>query len=120
LFAYLGFFLSVLKSGKVLVIDELEASLHSTLCRFLINLFHNKKINRDGAQLIFSTHDTSLLDNDLFRRDQIWFMEKDKNNASKLYPLTDFKPRPTEALEKGYLQGRYGALPFFGELIFDE
>jgi hypothetical protein len=120
LLAYAGFFLDVLKHGKLLVIDEIEASLHSKLSRFLIELFHNPSINQNHAQLIFSTHDTSLLDNDLFRRDQIWFIEKDKANASKLYPLTDFSPRTNEALEKGYLQGRYGALPFFGELKLNE
>ena len=119
LFAYIGFFLNILKDDKTLIVDELETGLHSKLSRFLITLFHNLKINKNHAQLIFSTHDTSLLDNDLFRRDQVWFMEKDTHNASKLYPLTDFSPRPTEALEKGYLQGRYGALPFFGEFKFN-
>jgi AAA15 family ATPase/GTPase len=63
--------------------------------------------------LFFCTHDSSLLDGDLFRRDQIWFVEKDREQASKLYPLTDFSPRKNEALERGYLMGRYGALPFF-------
>ena len=82
-------------------------------------LFHDPRVNKNKAQLIFSTHDTSLLDSDLFRRDQIWFMEKDSTNASRLYPLTDYSPRPSEALEKGYLQGRYGALPFFGEFKFN-
>jgi hypothetical protein len=66
--------------------------------------------------LIFTTHDTSLLDPELFRRDQIWFIEKDSDQASKLYPLSDFSPRKNEALERGYLMGRYGALPFFSEI----
>jgi len=66
--------------------------------------------------VLFSTHDTSLLDQDLFRRDQIWFTEKNQAQATVLYPLTDFSPRKNEALEKGYLMGRYGAAPFLGEL----
>jgi AAA15 family ATPase/GTPase len=65
--------------------------------------------------LIFTTHDTSLLDKDLFRRDQIWFVEKDRTQATRLYPLTDFSPRKNEALERGYLMGRYGALPFLSD-----
>jgi len=68
--------------------------------------------------LVFSTHNTSVLDRKIMRRDQIWFVEKDKENASILYPLSDFRPRKHEALEKGYLQGRYGALPYIGEVNF--
>ena len=79
-------------------------------------MFHNKKINKKNAQLIFTTHDTSLLDQSIFRRDQVWFTEKDSDQATNLYPLTDFSPRKNEALEKGYLMGRYGAVPFFREL----
>jgi AAA15 family ATPase/GTPase len=83
--------------------------------RRLVELFHSPSLNPKGAQLIFTTHDTSLLDPTLFRRDQIWFIEKDKEHASKLYPLSDFSPRKNEAFEKGYLIGRYGAIPFFDE-----
>lgn len=115
LFAYAGPILDVLRDGKVLVVDELDSSLHQKMVRFLIGLIQNAELNKNNAQLIFTTHNTSLLDNDLFRRDQIWFMEKDQEHASHLYPLTDFSPRKGEALEKGYLLGRYGALPFFGE-----
>jgi hypothetical protein len=86
--------------------------------RFLIGLIQDPKINRHNAQLVFTTHDTSVLDADLFRRDQIWFVEKDREQTSRLYPLSDFSPRKGEALEKGYLKGRYGALPFIGELSF--
>ena len=96
--------------------DELDTSLHPLMVRFLIELLQNKEINRYNAQLIFTTHDTSVLDMEIFRRDQIWFMEKNRENASKLYPLSDFSPRKGEALEKAYLKGRYGALPFIGEL----
>jgi AAA15 family ATPase/GTPase len=79
-------------------------------------MFHDPALNPGGAQLIFSTHDTSLLDHALFRRDQIWFTEKDREQATRVYPLTDFSPRKHEALERGYLMGRYGAVPFFGPL----
>jgi AAA15 family ATPase/GTPase len=118
LFTLAGPWLDVLDNGYVLFVDELNNSMHPMLVRFLISLINNPQINRKNAQLIFSTHDTSLLDNDLFRRDQIWFTEKDSYNATKLYPLSDFTPRKGEALEKGYLNGRYGALPYIGELRF--
>ncbi len=108
--------LDVLSRGRVLVVDELDSSLHTLLVRRLVSLFHDPDLNRSGAQLIFSTHDTSLLDHSLFRRDQIWFTEKDEDQATRLYPLTDFSPRKHEAWERGYLMGRYGAVPFFREL----
>lgn len=107
--------LDILNKGMVLVVDELDSSLHPLLVRRLVELFQNPVVNKKGAQLIFTTHDTSLLDPDLFRRDQIWFVEKDRDQASKLYPLSDFSPRKNEALERGYLIGRYGALPFLGD-----
>jgi len=115
LFAYAGPILDILRNGKILVVDELDSGLHSKMVRFLVSLIQNSHLNKNNAQLIFATHSTSLLDTDLFRRDQIWFMEKDNEQASHLYPLTDFSPRKGEALEKGYLIGRYGALPFFGD-----
>ena len=105
--------LDILENGFTLVVDELDSSLHPLLVRRLVELFHNPTLNTKGAQLIFSTHDTSLLDSDLFRRDQIWFVEKNHDQASKLYPLSDFSPRKNERWERGYLMGRYGALPFF-------
>lgn len=107
--------LDILNKGMVLVVDELDSSLHPLLVRRLVELFQNPVVNQKGAQLIFTTHDTSLLDPDLFRRDQIWFVEKDRDQASKLYPLSDFSPRKNEALERGYLVGRFGALPFLGD-----
>jgi AAA15 family ATPase/GTPase len=118
LFALAGPWLDVLKNAHVIFVDELNASMHPLMTGFLVSLIHNPRINKNNAQLIFSTHDTTLLDNEIFRRDQIWFMEKDKDNATKLYPLTDFTPRKGEALEKGYLKGRYGAIPFIGELHY--
>jgi AAA15 family ATPase/GTPase len=108
--------LDVLRDGRILLVDELDASLHPLLVRQLIGMFHSKEINHKNAQLIFTTHDTTLLDQSIFRRDQVWFTEKDADQATNLYPLTDFSPRKNEALEKGYLMGRYGAVPFFREL----
>ncbi len=118
LFAYAGPWLEGLANGRVFIVDELDTSLHPLIVRFLLKLIHSPEINKNNAQLIFTTHDTSLLDLDILRRDQIWFMEKDKQNSSSLYPLSDFKPRKHELLEKGYLKGRYGALPFIGEVGF--
>ncbi len=118
LFSYAGLIYDALKKGHVMIIDELNSSLHPKLVYFLIELMHNSKLNSNGAQLIFSTHETALLDLDLFRRDQIWFIEKDHEQASRLYPLSDFSPRKNEALVKGYLMGRYGALPSIKDLIY--
>lgn len=104
--------LDSLDGGNVLIVDELHDNLHPALVRFLINLFHSCKTNARGAQLIFSTHDTSILSQDMFRRDQIWFCERDPSQSTRLYPLTDFSPRKNvENLERAYLSGRYGAVP---------
>lgn len=112
LFAFAGPMLDVLKNGRVLVVDELDNSLHSLMVNFVINQFHSIHNNQKDAQLIFTTHDTSLLDNQIFRRDQIWLVKKDLAQTTILYPLTDFSPRKKEALGRGYLIGRYGALPY--------
>lgn len=104
--------LDILSNGQTLVVDELDTSLHTLLVQALVRLFHRPEANTGGAQLVFTTHDTSLLDAyGLFRRDQVWFVEKRPDQSSSLYPLLDFSPRKNEALERGYLQGRYGALP---------
>lgn len=113
LFFLTGPVLDILNKGQTLIIDELDSSLHPLLVRRLVSLFHSPDISTKGAQLLFSTHDTSLLDPGLFRRDQIWFVEKDRDQATTLYPITDFSPRKGENLERGYLMGRYGAVPFF-------
>ncbi len=108
-----GPILDILKKGLTLVVDELDSSLHTMLVRRLVQLFHKPDLNTGGAQLIFTTHNTSLLDApDLFRRDQIWFAEKDRRQASRLISLAEFSPRKNEALERGYLMGRYGGLPY--------
>lgn len=105
--------MDILRKGLTLVIDELDTSLHTLLVRELVRLFHRPEVNTGGAQLIFTTHDTSLLDAPgLFRRDQVWFVEKDRDQASALVSLCEFSPRKNEALERGYLMGRYGAVPF--------
>jgi hypothetical protein len=111
LFGLVGPLLDVLDRARVLVVDELDSSLHAVLVKELVALFHRRDSNPRHAQLVFSTHDTTLLDQDLFRRDQIWLVEKDRDLATTLVPLTDFSPRKGENLEKGYLQGRYGARP---------
>lgn len=104
-----------LSKGKTIIIDEIEKSLHTSLVRYIIELFHNPEINKNNAQLIFNTHDTNLLTLDIFRRDQIYFVEKDFSNATTdLYSLDEFSVRKNENIEKGYLQGRYGAIPAVG------
>jgi hypothetical protein len=109
--------LEILKKGLTLVINELDTSLHTLLVRELVRLFHRPQANTGGAQLIFTTHDTSLLDAPgLFRRDQVWLVEKDSDQASSLVALSEFSPRKNEALERGYLMGRYGGVPFLGDM----
>lgn len=114
-FALSGPLYDVLDNGLTLFVDELDASLHPLLVRKLVELFHNPQLNPKGAQLIFNTHDTTLMDCCLFRRDQIWLVEKDRQGCSHLYPLLEYSPRKDEALAKGYLVGRYGAIPFLSE-----
>ena len=116
LFSFAPILKDVFEKGKILVIDEIERSLHPTLVEMIISFFHNSKINVGNAQLIFNTHETNLLSLNIFRRDQIWFAEKDiKKGATDLYPLDDFSVRKTENIQKGYLNGRYGAIPFVAE-----
>jgi len=112
IFALAGPWIDTLETGKVLIVDELDTSLHPMLMRFLIKMLHSNESNPSNAQLVFTTHDATLMASQHFRRDQIWLVEKDKNRSTTLYPLSDFSPRKGEAIEKGYLRGRYGALPF--------
>ena len=111
LFSLLGIVWWSLTSGSTLVVDELDQSLHPHLARNIVSTFTNPGTNPQLAQLIFNTHDTNLLDAELLRRDQIWFTEKGDDGASRIYPLTDFHARKLENIERGYLQGRYGAVP---------
>ncbi len=113
--------LDCLDNGGMLLVDELEGSLHPALALQILRHFNNPSTNPHNAQILFTTHDTHLLGTILgdapLRRDQVWLTEKDSEGATCLYPLTDYKPRPSENLERGYLQGRYGAIPFLGDLV---
>ena len=117
LFTFAPFLKKAFETTKVIVVDELEKSLHLTLVEFIVKLFNNKEINKASSQLIFTTHDTNLLNLELLRRDQIWFVEKDfKNGISDLYSLDSFSVRKNENIQKGYLNGRYGAIPFIRDI----
>ena len=119
LFALAGPIIIALREGHVFVIDELDAQLHPLMSCELVQLFNSKETNPQHAQLIFTTHDTNLLGNDLFRRDQIWFTEKDYQGATTLYSLAEFKidnakVRNDASYERDYIKGRYGAIPLLG------
>ncbi|WP_271007248.1 AAA family ATPase [Paucibacter sp. B51] len=103
-----------LGSGGLLIVDELNSALHPLVSRELIRLFSSPVTNPGKAQLIFTTHDTNLLSGGLLRRDQVWFTEKDPTGATHVYALSDIKVRANDNLERGYLMGRFGAIPFMG------
>ena len=104
-------------SSKVIIVDEFEKSMHPKLVEFIIKLFNNPDINKYNSQLIFTTHATNLLDLELLRRDQIWFTEKNPSNGiTDLYPLDSFSVRKDENILKGYINGRYGAIPFIKDV----
>jgi AAA15 family ATPase/GTPase len=105
-----------LDRGSLVAIDELDTSLHTYLTERIVAMFNSRKTNPKGAQLLAATHDTNLLSSDTVRRDEIWFTEKNNFGATVLYPLTDIRTRNTDNLEKGYLQGRFGAVPFRGSI----
>jgi hypothetical protein len=111
-FSVLGPLLDELKDGSILLVDEMEASMHPLLVRQLVHIFNDPDLNPNGAQVIFATHNTGILDPQILRRDQVWLTEKDREGATRIYPLSDFKPRKEQNLEAGYLQGRFGAIPF--------
>ncbi len=113
-FALAGPILNVLENGSVFVVDELDAKMHPNLVSAIVKLFHSATTNPKNAQLIFNTHDTNLLESDNFRRDQVWFTEKDRYGAATLYSLADFKVRRNENFETNYIQGKYGAIPYLG------
>jgi hypothetical protein len=123
LFALAGPLLDALRDSAIVVVDELECSMHPQLTRKLIELFQSSEANKKGAQLIFATHDITLMDPELFRRDQIWLVEKNQNSASEIFSLYDFatkeRPRNTEAFQRNYLAGRYGGVPKFGAIFED-
>ena len=114
-FARIGGWLQALDQGALLLVDEIEDSLHPLLTKRFIEMIQDQNVNVNGAQLLFTTHDAMLLDLKFFRRDQIWFAEKDdKTCATELYSLASFSPRKGEDVRKGYLRGRFGAVPFIG------
>ena len=118
LFAFAGPLLDVLKIGAVLAVDELDSRLHPSLVCKIVQLFHTLSSNPNNAQLLFNTHDTNLLSAGEFRRDQIWFTEKDHYGAATLYSLADFKTnkvRKGDNFERNYIEGRYGAVPYLGD-----
>ncbi|MBA3924229.1 MAG: ATP-binding protein [Nostocaceae cyanobacterium] len=116
LFALAGPILDVLKGGKVLIVDELDAKLHPLVSLAIVELFNSNESNPNQAQLIFMTHDTNLLSNKLFRRDQIWFAEKNRQGATDLYSLAEYKVRNDAPFESDYIKGKYGAIPYIGNL----
>lgn len=115
LFAFAARWLGLLENDEILFVDEIDTSLHPLLVHHLVKLLN---CSNSKAQLVFTTHDTTLLSLRIMRRDQVWFVEKDKAQSTQLYSLAEFSPRKNEALEKGYLSGRYGAIPFLSELDF--
>ena len=107
--------LDAMERGQVLAIDEIERSLHPVLLRRLVALFSDREPNDRGAQLIFTTHDLSLMAGDVLRRDQVWFVEKDdETGESELYSLASFSPRKDDSVLNRYLRGAYGAVPYDG------
>ena len=129
MFHLFDFFMDALKNGMVLFVDELDAKLHPLLTRYIINLFHNSQTNIGNGQLIYSTHDIVNLNKETFRRDEIWFAEKDKDGISEIYALSDYileddknagkKVRNDATYNKDYLTGRYGAIPVLEEFEID-
>ncbi len=118
LFGMAGPIFDTLKRGAIIVIDELDAKMHPIISREIVSLFNDPKRNPHGAQLIFTTHDTNLLSSNLLRRDQIWFTEKDNQERTDVYSLRQIvlpdgtKPRGDGNLERNYIKGRYGAIPY--------
>jgi AAA15 family ATPase/GTPase len=112
LFELAGPWLDILENGYTVCIDEIETSMHPLMVMALLRLLFDEKTNPKGAQVIFTTHNPLLLDSTLLRRDQVWFADKDDHGEAHLYPLTDYAPRKGESLVRGYLAGRYGAVPF--------
>lgn len=110
--------LKTFREGNVLCIDEFDASFHPLLVIYLVSLFHNPEINTNHAQLIISSHTMELMSQNYYRRDQIYYVQKDNNTASsELYSLDEFSPRTTEDIRKAYLAGRFGSLPLISEVM---
>lgn len=108
--------IDALDNGKRLVVDELDSKLHPLLVRKIVTLFNSAETNPKGAQLLFTTHDTFLLSAGLFRRDQVWFTQKDNFGATEAYSLAEYKVRSSSPFERDYLQGKFGATPIIGDM----
>lgn len=123
IFGLLPFIVNSLAVGTTLIVDELDAKVHPVLLKYMIQLFTNLEINRKGAQLIFTSHDLSSMTNELFRRDEIWFVAKGNEQNSQLYSLVEFKTKDGEGVrkdakyDKQYLEGKYGADPYLRKII---
>jgi hypothetical protein len=120
-FEMIGPLLEVLDTGSLFVVDELGRSMHPLLTRKIVELFHSPRFNPKGAQIVFATHDSTLMDPGLFRRDQLWIVDKNSEGASELFSLYDFdtkkRPRDKTAFQRNYLAGRYGGIPDFGPVL---
>ena len=117
LFALTGVIITTIKEAEIIIIDELDARLHPLISQAIVKLFNSNETNPNNAQLIFMTHDTNLLSNKLFRRDQIWFTEKNRYGATDLYSLAEYNNiRNDASFESDYIKGRYGAIPYLGNL----
>ena len=123
LFNVLPLVIIALSEGSLLVLDELDAKLHPKLLRFIVMLFKNPEVNKNNAQLIFTSHDVSSMKSSVFRTDEIWFACKDKEESSDLYSLYELRDEnnnrisPSTAFDKQYLEGRYGADPYFQNMM---
>jgi hypothetical protein len=116
LYAFAGPWLDVMDNDRVLIVDELDTSLHPLIVHQLVRLLQTQGKH---AQLVFTTHDTSIMSAKVMRRDQVWFVERGTTKSTRLYSLAEFSVREQEAIEKGYLGGRYGAIPFLRDLTFN-
>ena len=123
LFSLLPLIVSALTEGKTLIVDELDSKLHPLLLKYIINLFSDMKINRNRSQLIFTSHDLSTMNSEVFRRDEIWFVAKGTDQNSQLYSLVEFKNDKGESVrkdakfDKQYLEGKYGASPSLKKIV---
>jgi len=120
LFSYSGYIIDALENGTQLFIDEFDTSLHPLIIEEIVKLFNSPITNQKNAQLVISCHAVNIMTNKLFRRDQIWFCEKDQYGASDLYSLVEYKEpvRKDASYNKNYLQGKYGAVPYINEILF--
>lgn len=116
IFSIAGPLVIALRKGQVLFVDELDARLHPLITQAIIRLFNSNETNPRNAQLIFATHDVNLLSKEMFRRDQIWFVEKDRLGVTHLFSLAEYKIRNDASFERDYLRGKYGAIPIIRDV----